>query len=55
MKRYEPIIPHSDKPPGPATDFIACKNSYTLFVANSKFVVPVFFSDKNRHQETDIL
>jgi len=54
MKRYEPIFTNSNAARGPASDHVMCKNHYTLLVANSKFITPVFFSDGTRHQEKDI-
>ena len=51
MKRYEPIINNQDAEAGPATEFVLCKNTHTLFIVNSEFVVPALSSD--RHKELD--
>ena len=52
MKRFEDIL---EKKWGESitTEYLACKNSYTLFVARSPFIINPFVKDYTKQGVTD--
>lgn len=49
--RYEPLIKRASWGESAVSEFIQCKNDLCFILPNSKFIIPVLLSDKNRHQE----